>query len=234
MEIQPIDHSLLLKIFTDPSVIKKMVELNGCLTHEAAFGVQYHLLQDKYHVTSVADGEVESVELDWEEELPKGWPSLPLVHYHTHVKDSLLMPTGWNGDVAGANEMRVYDWKRNGLDFRALHGITRHQSAHAPWEMLLYQESSPNLLPREEMKSRTRRLFEGSFYEEAEQADVVDAMRATGVYHCELLTLYRRRDGTRFFPEEELRKLQAFTFDARVVDEGRFKKNYLANTHNTP
>src|SRR3989344_1994749 len=109
MELPTIDYACLSRVATDPLVIQMLVSLNGCLTHEAAFGVQYHLLEDLHYVTAIAEGSVESVELDWEKDLPEGWASLPLFHYHTHVRDSLLMPTGWKGDLAGAHEIRMYD-----------------------------------------------------------------------------------------------------------------------------
>ena len=150
MELPGVDYARLSSIVTDPLVIQRLVALNGCLTDEAAFGVQYHLLRGQHYVTAIADGEVESVELDWEKELPKGWASLPLFHYHTHALDTLLMPTGWRGDLAGVHEIRAYDWNTNGMDVRAIHGITRHQGSSSPWDILLYQEAT-SFLPQEEM-----------------------------------------------------------------------------------
>jgi len=233
MELPGIDYACLSRIVTDPLVVERMVALNGCLTHEAAFGVQYHLVSEEHHVTPIIDGEVESVELDWEKERPEGWVSLPLLHYHTHALDTLLMPTGWKGDLAGVHEIRAYDRNENGIDFRAVHGITRYQEPDAPWDILFYQESRSRLLPQTEMKARTRQLLEESFYVEAEQADVVNVMRKSKVYHCELLTLHRREDGSRFFPDEELEKLRTFAFDVKIINEKRFRNNYLSRIGKT-
>ena len=228
--VHPITATDLAMILKDNKVVQRMAEVNATMCQELGFVVVYNAAEDSYVVSAIQYGqENKIVEFDPRAGIPAGFKGVPLLTYHTHDDDDIIIPSGFEegGDLQAWYEWREMDRIDYGIDIRALHAITINENIpKAPWNILLVQEQSVEQAPRAEMKKQVEVLLNDEFLYGATQRQVVQRLRKTGLYHGELVQLHFDQGKGRYFPESELEKLARFDCTPRIVDEARFKKWY--------
>lgn len=230
--IVPVSRTLLTRIFTDQEIIQRMEEVNTYPLNEAGFVVHYDVRTGRYLASSVQEGTTFSMgNWNWREGIPRTFASVPLITYHSHADDEIIIPSGFEegGDLRAWYETRQEhreDTSLPGLDVRTVHAVTRYQDQHDPLEILLVQERDEPQLPLSELQARTRLIYTLNFYRNASPTDIVRELGNS--YRCALIYL-RKKDEKRKengFSPSDLKKIRGFAFSPAIVDKERFDKNY--------
>ena len=236
----PITKEDLSVVFSDAETMERIIEIQTNWGQESAFGVPYNVERAEFLVSKVVEGDKDKVrKFNLYNGISKRFQGVPLLTYHSHDDQDIIVPSGFGEgeDLRYYHELRALE-REYGLDMRTLHAITIHEpSVRAPWSIMVLQECLEEQLPLEEAQRRVDDLLTDEVIEQASQEDIMQRLRQTGLYRCELMQVLFHPQRGRYFPAHELEKLAAFSFTPRILDydkfRGSFEKENSLQIHNT-